>query len=622
MVDPWMVAIDAASYAVSLALPAALWAALFLLAWDHGPFAESIGLDRTAFWLLLPGALLASFALLPIAPIANDWIAISFAGALLPLIVGAATLRRVAPPARTSLARLLGYLTVEAAVALALVLPVGAALVDPLGSATRLGAAGAEVLAVTLVGAGVTGFVAVRSRWSGDPMFGRVALLVGLASAVLVLTFAGSSAIPGVGIVESFPYFLLPPILAGLAAGLLAPRVFPRAEGLALPSAFLATTLGVLIGADVLREPPLYGHGAAGLYAIGGAGVSDLVYLSGLLGLGAAYLTHIAWERGWTPVGPPLPTRTPSALQQLRAAFQAGVGGDVAGSLSGSVGAARAAADEARRLLGAPPASTERPWEGLPVPGWIVSDHANLERVARSGTTDSREAYRGWLMARWLVFVGHELSLRRFASVAERLAAFLLDLAIVSAPAMLAFVLIARSTPGGYDDLATNVAFNAAIVGFVSVALLYFALGEATVGTTVGKWTLGLSVRDRALRAPDARSSLARNLPLAPILTVIGVGGAIAVAVATKGVLAGGPSILGVSVPAGLFAGLGIVVVVAGGVALLGSFGVLAMLLSWERQRVGDLWAGTWVVRDPRDGPTGPPRTPPPSPPAGAGRSG
>lgn len=615
MVAAGQLAFDVLSNVVSLALPGLLWALLFLLAWEHGPFAESVGLDRRVFWLLLPGALLSSFALLPIAPIANDWLAISFGGALFPLVVGAFALRRAAPPAGRALAGFVGAIAVEAAAMLIVVLPSSARTVAAIGRGTGLGAAGAAVLLVGIVGSVVAATVALAARESADPSAPRRALLTGLATGVLVLTFAGSSAIPGVGIVETFPFYLCPPVAAGIVAGLLAPRYFRGEEGFALPIAFFATTVGVLVGADVLREPPLYGHGAAGLYAIGGAGVLDLVYLSGLLALASAFVTHLGAGRGWAPVGAPVPGGAPSPRGELQRAFRDGVAGDLAGSLGHSVEAARTAADQVRRLFGAPTADGARPWEGLPVPGWIVSDHANLERVARSGTTDPREGYRAWLTARWLVFAGRELSMRRFATVGERLLAFLIDLVVVTAPALLLFAAIARLTAGGFVAVAASLPFNTAIVGAIAAALLYLTIAEAYAGTTLGKWLLGLAVRDRSLRTPDGISALVRNVPLAPIVTLIAIGGAVALDVLIKGTGAGAYSLLGVSVPGGLLAGAGIVAFIAGGVALLGSFGVLAMALTWERQRVGDLWAGTWVVRDATDGPAPMAPAPVPAPP-------
>lgn len=623
MVDPGQLALDTASNVVTLALPGAIWAVLFVLAWEHGPFAESVGLDRKAFWLLLPGALLSSFALLPLAPIANDWLSVSFGGAVFPLAVGAFALRRYAPPARRSLAWFVGALAVEAVAMLVVVLPSSAAALASFGRSSGLGTGGASVLLVGIVGLVVSVVLGVRAWGSNDRSFARAAFLTVLATGVIVLTFAGSSAVPGVGIVESFPYFLLAPVAAGVAAGLLAPRVFPREEGFALPAALFAGSAGVLIGADVLREPPLYGHGAPGLYAIGGAGVLDLVYLSGLLALASAFVVHRLNGRGWAPIGPPLDPGLPSPGRRLGEAFRAGVAGDLAASLRGSVAATRASALQVRRLFGLPPGPDDRPWQDLPVPGWMVSDQANLESVARSGTTDSREGYRAWLTARWLVRAGSELSLRRFATLGERLVAFLVDLAVVGVPSFLLFGAIAERTRGGLYAVAASVPFNTAIVGVIAVALLYFAIAEAWTGTTVGKWVVGIGVRDRALRTPDGLAALVRNLPLAPIVSLLAIGGAVAVAAVVKGGGASGVSVLGLGVPGGLFAGLGILLFVAGGIALLGSFGILAIALTGERQRIGDLWAGTWVVRDATDAP--PPAAPVPSgtnPPEEPARSG
>ena len=610
MVDPWLLTLDASSTVVSLALPGGLWTLLFFLAWERPAFAESVGLGRRTFWLLLPGALLASFALLPIAPISDDWLAVSFAGAALPILAGAYAVRSVMPSAASGFLRLIGFAAVETGAMLWVVLPSSAGTVARLGSATGLGVAGASLALEVTIGAVACAALAAWARTSTFASAPRVALLGTVMTAVVVLTFAGSSSIPGVGIVESFPYFLLPPIAAGIATGLLAPRILAGAEGAALPIAYLATTLGVLVGADVLREPPLYGHGPAGLYAIGGAGVLDLVYLSGLLALAAAYATHVAFERSWAPLATGRRREPRAPIHHLRDAYRAGVAGDIRAALAGSLAASSAAEAQARACLGPGTPAPRRPWEGLPVPGWVVADHANLERTARSGTTDPREGFRAWLTARWLVLVGRDLALRRFASIGERITAFAIDLVVLALPAAGVFAEIARRTPGGFGSLLLNVGFNAAIVGFVAAALLYFAIAEAWVGTTIGKAAVGLAVRTRTLEIPDGESALVRNLPLAPILTLVGLGTAVTLALVVKGAFFQGGSLLGVGVPLAVFSVLGIGLLVAIGTGLLGSIGVLAMALTWERQRVGDLWAGTWVVRAPTPTPAEPPGPP------------
>ncbi len=81
-------------------------------------------------------------------------------------------------------------------------------------------------------------------------------------------------------------------------AAVVAPLVLRGEEALALPAAFVAGTFGVLVGADVLRQPPLYPSSSPGLYIIGGAGVFDLVYLSGLLALATAFAAHRLLGRG------------------------------------------------------------------------------------------------------------------------------------------------------------------------------------------------------------------------------------------------------------------------------------------------------------------------------------
>lgn len=617
MVDPAQLTFDVFANTVSLALPGVLWATLFLIAWEHGPFADSIGFGRVAFWVLLPGALLASFALLPIAPISNDWLAISFAGALIPLIVGSLAFGRAAPPLGRSLGGFLAFLAVESATLLVLVLPVS----HPIGASVVGGLSNSVALDLAVVVAASVWALAALLwfRGSSEPTGPRtltgsprvVGFTLTLTTGVLASTFVASAAIPGTGIVEQFPVFLVPPIVAGLAAAAFGPRIFPGREGFALPVAYFATTFGVLLGADLLRQPPLYGSGPPGLYTIGGAGVLDLVYLSGLLALASAYLGHRLLGGSLAPVGgstaaaPPAPT--PMGL--LTHSYRAGVRGDLSESISTAAGAARAAADQARSLLDVPEPPADRPWQGLPVPGWVVADQSNLDAAARSGSSDAREGFRAWLTARWLVYIGVGLGSRRFATLSSRTAGFLVDLGVMVVPAVGVWSLLALTVPGNLSSLLGSVVFNAAIYGFVAVGLLYLTLSETLTGASLGKRLLGLEVRDRRMRPPRFAAALARNLSLLPMLTVVGLGGALAVAFVLKPTPLGSLVLAGVALPAGLLALAGVLLFTLGGVALLGSLGAVMIALTSERQRVGDLWAGTWVVR------AGVTRTPSPAPP-------
>ena len=618
MVDLFQLTSDIVADTISLALPGLLWVLLFLVAWEQEPFAESIGFGRKAFWLLLPGALLATFGILPIAPVSTDWVTVSFAGALFPLFVGLLAFGRAAPPRSRSLPRFLLLLAVEGGLLFLLVLPwaggASRAFAAPFGVSDYVG----NDLLVLVVAAAFSALVGGLALLSTDAVSRRVAFLVALTSGVLGATFLVATAIPGVGITETFPIFLVPPIAVGFVAVAVAGWVFPKEEAFALPSAFLAGTFGVLLGADLLRQPPLYGTGPSGLYTIGGAGVLDLVYLSGLLAFGTAYLCHRAFGRGFDPVGTALPAVSPTPLARLVRAFREGVDGHLNESLTDSQAASHAAAEQTRRLLGLPPAPADRPWQGLPVPGWVVADQVNLDASARAGTTDGREGFRSWRTARWMVAIAREVGLRRFGTLWDRAAAFLIDLAVVTAPAVALWAALLLSIPGGFSDALSNVAFNAAIFGFIAFAFLYFVLAETFWGTTFGKWLLGLEVRERSFSPPSGLASLVRNTTVLPLLTVVGLGVAIALALGLKVGSASSPVLAGVALPVGLLAMAAVLAFVLGGIALLGGGAAAVIAVTVERQRLGDLWAGTWVLRREPNAPGATPGAVGTAPPAGA----
>jgi uncharacterized RDD family membrane protein YckC len=252
----------------------------------------------------------------------------------------------------------------------------------------------------------------------------------------------------------------------------------------------------------------------------------------------------------------------------------------------------------------------------------VVSDQANLDAAARAGSTDGREGFRAWLTSRWLVYLGRDLGQRRFGTMGARSLGFVLDLIIVTIPAVAIWTLIALATPGDLDRLLSSLAFNAAIYGFISLAFLYLVLSETLTGRSLGKRGLKLVVRDRALRPIGFVSALLRNSTVLPILTVVGIAGAIGVAFALKAGSLSSVTIAGIPLPGGLLALAGVIVFLIAGVGLLGALALLVIALTNERQRLGDLLAGTWVVRDASPGfggvPPGPASSSPPGPPPSA----
>jgi uncharacterized membrane protein len=102
-----------------------------------------------------------------------------------------------------------------------------------------------------------------------NPILPRATLAVAV---VAIVTHLIARPVPGLGIVMPV---LLPPLLAALVAMLLDRRH-------AAPIAYVAGTMGTLIGADILNLHRLQDLGAP-VVSIGGAGTSDGIFLTGII---------------------------------------------------------------------------------------------------------------------------------------------------------------------------------------------------------------------------------------------------------------------------------------------------------------------------------------------------
>lgn len=89
---------------------------------------------------------------------------------------------------------------------------------------------------------------------------------------VSLISFSLSRPVPGLGI--AMPVFI-PPVIAALTALLIDPEH-------SAPLAYIAGTLGVIIGADLLRLKTIQSIGAP-VVSIGGAGTFDGIFLTGIV---------------------------------------------------------------------------------------------------------------------------------------------------------------------------------------------------------------------------------------------------------------------------------------------------------------------------------------------------
>ena len=578
MVGADVLALDLLETALYFAAPALLWLFLFALAYREGPLARAGGFDRKTFWLLVPAALLAEFANLLFFGFGDDLLAINVGGGLIPLLLSIWLMARVLPEPRRSLAEWLAALALATGLALAIVeldLPGTVGQLGPGVAALLPGAA----LAIHALAAGTEG----RRR---RLFVAEATLLFGLA---VLLTQLTTAAIPGLGIVSVFPAYLIAPVALGALAALVTRNRMGRSFGPALAVAYATVTLGVLVGADVLHQPPLYGGGGAALYSIGGAGLLDLLHLSGLLALVGAYGTIRALRRRPAePTDDPGPT---SPSRRIRRGWYRYLDGQYPAAVDDSLRSVRDAVADARRLHGLGEASPESSWAGLPgVPPWVAVDGANLEAVAPRAGASSRETYRAWLTAKALVQVASTVAARRRATGRDRAFAFAIDLAILAVGMVAVDVALLPTLHGSLGALLNGLTFNAAINGAIGWGLAYFLLFEGRTGTTPGKRMLGLAVTDRQGAPPPFREVWIRNVPRVVPVSLVAYSAAMVVLDLSHPVAVGGP--------VGLANLLGeLIAVTAIGFGLTGVLALLTIAATDEQQRLGDLVAGTWVVR-------------------------
>lgn len=141
--------------------------------------------------------------------------------------------------------------------------------------------------------------------------------LVGIA-AVAAATYPFVDVEPGQGAIVRFPWFLLPPLVA-LLAGIVLGLAMPARAG---PLAFISGSLGTLVGADLLRLPAFLDIASSAprgtALVIGGGGLLDLIFLSGVLGLATSLGLALVQPPPAKPPGDPrAPARRLPAPREL-----------------------------------------------------------------------------------------------------------------------------------------------------------------------------------------------------------------------------------------------------------------------------------------------------------------
>lgn len=306
--------------------------------------------------------------------------------------------------------------------------------------------------------------------------------------AVSLVTFLITRVQPSMGIVASFPYMFLPALSAAVISLALYSRDNPRTPALAYATA----TLGSLIGADVFHLPELF-EAREFVGSIGGAGVFDLVYVGGIVSLAMVLLFAGSRLRGLRARMPHAELSKERVQSELRRAVVANMMGAYQQAAQRALGAVQertAQLGRAYAVTGTYPAILERL---VPDPN-VLQSYTAVARAANTGGLDFATAHWSVLQAQALLQRLQGEERKRYASVARRLVAFLVDgLVMAALMALLAGLLFAAG-----PRLAQLELLSIAVIlwGF-TIQVLYFSLFEYFWnGQTPGKRLLRIRVYD------------------------------------------------------------------------------------------------------------------------------
>ncbi len=304
---------------------------------------------------------------------------------------------------------------------------------------------------------------------------GPLRLMFGIA-VVSIVSYMISRFEPGIGIIAEFPYYLLPSFGAIILSLVLFSGYDKR-----ISYAYSTAVLGTLIGADLVRIPLLIDEGVLG--SMGGAGVMDLVYLSGLIAAVPLVLFYY-WRF-------PLDTAKDPMVEANRL-FKQGRWNE---ALEGSVNAVErelaSVGTLIKRITGARDQEEYSSGQILYFLGfhpYVVRDYLKLK-----DDDPRKNPHRSLHTAKLLRRSIRVKISKRFTRTLLRVFAYLVDLFITTVPLvlMLFYVSINFDTP---TQASISPYLLALIVLIVSIQFIYFTILEWYFGTSIGKKIFGLEV--------------------------------------------------------------------------------------------------------------------------------
>jgi len=348
---------------------------------------------------------------------------------------------------------------------------------------------GGSLMALNLGGAVIPTVLSVYLVYKKKVHPAAVGVSVAVVAAV---SFYFSDYRPEMGVVSEFPYFLLP----ALAAVGVALAVYFKDFKKAVPLAYAGGVLGTLVGADIVRIPLIFQSaevsGEAFMGSIGGAGILDLVYLSGVLAFGIIILfaPRKLWKErahGGQKRGDKLVV---NILHDAEMAMATGRNRDAL------VLTLKAVDTKIRAVAAVFGYEGDRDhlvrWLGLD------SLKANDLRLLASKASDPSptevDASRGLRTGEYLIQELEAIEKRSCADAGKRIGAFLLDALVIVGVLALLFAVIAINT-SMTELLGTQwVFFVAFFMWVIAAQTVYFTALEWSGGQSLGKRVMHIKV--------------------------------------------------------------------------------------------------------------------------------
>ena len=300
--------------------------------------------------------------------------------------------------------------------------------------------------------------------------------IVGITLVSLATFFV--TKVTDIGVVSSFPFYLLPSILSFLLSLLLFSPHSEKTPGYG----YAIATIGVLVGGDIFHLPEIFEKPFTG--SVGGAGLYDMVYIAGLLSF-CILLFFIGKEiKSFPYLEKGLRKHDLYAMDEKQSFYIL-------------IKEVEKKTGELGRQYGlhAPPFLVLKSLIGERA----AKDYIIMKRKAK-GNPSRIDVEKAWITTNVIISALEEREKKLYASVVERCTAFLFDFLIIGGIAFLCSILF-------YLKMIPSF-----LIFFFSIQFIYFTIFEYITGSTVGKMVIGIRVAEVDMGKVEFMTSFTRNV--------------------------------------------------------------------------------------------------------------